>query len=88
MNSHDGQKSYLLACTGPLAHAGRMASADLHVTFLAIVGIQKFLFSLISITILEAWKKKLWMYNFSIICHLNSNIVELNYLIFTLIKTT
>ena len=57
LNSHDGQKSYLLACTGPLAHAGRMASADLHVTFLAIVGIQKSFFSwFLLITVLEAWK--------------------------------
>ena len=75
LNSHDGQKSYLLTCASPPAHVGRMAGAGQQVTFLAIVGIQKFLFSLILTTILEPLKKKLVMFNFSIICHLNSNIV-------------
>ena len=75
LNSHDGQKSYLLTCTGHSAHMGWRAGTGQQVTFLAIVGIQKFLFSLIPITILKVQNKKLGMYNFFAICYQNSHTV-------------
>ena len=75
LNSHDGQKSYLLTCTGHSAHVGWRAGTGQQVTFLAIVGIQKFFFPLIPITILKAWEKELGMFNFFAICNLNSHTV-------------